>query len=24
VGGTFSVEKADGGGTKLRWCVPLP
>ena len=24
VGGTFSVDKADGGGTKLRWCVPLP
>jgi signal transduction histidine kinase len=24
VGGTFSVEKAEGGGTRLRWCAPLP
>ena len=24
VGGTFSVLKAEGGGTRLRWCAPLP
>ncbi len=24
VGGSFSVGKNEGGGTKLRWCAPLP
>ena len=24
VGGSFSVQKAEGGGTRLRWCAPLP
>ena len=24
VGGSFTVEAAPTGGTKLRWCAPLP
>ncbi|MGD9514568.1 sensor histidine kinase, partial [Mycolicibacterium sp.] len=23
VGGTFTVESGDAGGTRLRWCAPL-